>query len=223
FVVAALPAGLDGPKALVAGKEDELWVGERTHDTVLKLNGADVTQRLSVPSPELGYRDREGAIWFVGEHGLTRVAPGAAQTWPLPEAARAGRVRAVASDADGALWISFGTRGLLRFARGRWLEGSGDANLPAAQVNALAADADGSLWLGYASGQLARVRKGSVEVFGERDGLRVGLIQTLFAAGPRLWIGGDNALALREGSVFHLATLSNCGPIAPIRAMLESA
>jgi ligand-binding sensor domain-containing protein/two-component sensor histidine kinase len=94
-------------------------------------------------------------------------------TWDEDDGLPAGRIRDLAQDADGYLWIAT-DGGLVRFDGVRF-----DAwatrvqpHLPSSAVRAVISARDGSLWLGIGGGKsVARIQGGALTLHGPADGL----------------------------------------------------
>jgi signal transduction histidine kinase/ligand-binding sensor domain-containing protein len=143
-------------------------------------------------------------------------------TWNENNGLPAGRIRAIAQDADGYLWLGTDA-GLVRFDGVRFTAWSGlaDTRLPGGAVTTLLATRDRALWIGV-SGRtpLARIKDGAVTMYGERDGLGgtyvltlledtdgtiwAGTLQGLFRHNGDKWQRVDGKAGLGDGSVLAI-------------------
>jgi signal transduction histidine kinase/ligand-binding sensor domain-containing protein len=91
-------------------------------------------------------------------------------TWSYKEGLPAGRIRAIAQDRDGYLWLGTDV-GLFRFDGVRFVawELREHAERPIEAVMALLSSRDGSLWIGTGSRGLARIRDGTLSTYAERE------------------------------------------------------
>eukprot|EP01032_Pedospumella_encystans_P001514 gene1514-1751_t len=81
------------------------------------------------------------------------------------------RLRALAFDRDGVLWIASSGGGLVSFKDGHFRVLNPDNGFPHLQVRSVLADPDGGVWAATAGGGLARVNGGQVKVYTVADGL----------------------------------------------------
>lgn len=143
-------------------------------------------------------------------------------TWNENNGLPAGRIRAIAQDADGYLWLGTDA-GLVRFDGVRFTAWSAlaDTRLPGGAVTTLLATRDRALWIGV-SGRtpLARIKDGTVTMYGERDGLGgsyvlslledtdgtiwAGTLQGLFRHNGDKWQRIDGNAGLGDGSVLAI-------------------
>ena len=207
--------------ALAAAADGSVWAGPGSGNA-LRLQDGRLTS-LAMPGPvDAALRDSEGCIWMAGPSGIWR-ARGAqlAAVVGLPSGAGASpRVRAMARDAQGDLWVSINKVGLFRHAAGRW-ERIPATSARASQrmpVSALAAD-DGWLWFGYRDG-LLEARHGADTVRWTSD---IGHITALAHHAGRTWIGGQHGLAWVEAGRLHRLPLPNDGVFDNIYAIVPVA
>ena len=140
-------------------------------------------------------------------------------TWNENDGLPAGRIRSIAQDPDGYLWLATDA-GLIRFDGVRFDTWSalGETRLPVGAVTALLSARDRSLWLGVSGRMpLGRIKDGKLTLHGERDGFNgsytlslledhegaiwAGTIQGLFRRAGGEWkrVGPEDGLG--EGSV----------------------
>jgi signal transduction histidine kinase/ligand-binding sensor domain-containing protein len=167
-VVPVAPAGTfdDARERLLCDRRGRLWIGtdgglhvvdglETTRPSRLRLGPAQGMLARGV-SPYALYEDHQGHVWFGGSDGSvyrseTSVGvPALARLPPPPTPARA-RVRHIARDHAGGLWVVMGIGDdsrLFRFAGGRWTSLRPRPGLPTVNVRAMLVDRHGRLWLG---------------------------------------------------------------------------
>jgi hypothetical protein len=82
-------------------------------------------------------------------HGFSRYAGGPWETqWSDPRADGIVLGNAIATDSNGAVWVSGWRHGVARYAANRWEKFDATNGLPDDGVWALAADANGGMWVG---------------------------------------------------------------------------
>ena len=180
--------GLGFVRVLLAARDGRLWIGTES-DGLASYDPA--TDRVSF------FREGMG-----GANSAKTAADVHRQKGPAPT------VRALAEDADGAVWVGSVGGGLDRFdpASGRFTHfrhGSEPGSLPDDRVQALMVDRQGTLWVGTWAG-LSRKVKGSDKfepVFstaGAQPNLAKRIVLALFEASDgRVWAGtqqGDLAV-----------------------------
>ncbi len=101
------------------------------------------------------------------------------RTWTAAEGAPAGEH--VVQSQDGILWIaSKGT--LSRFDGTRFVRYSASSEDPPLNrnISTLATWPDGALWMGFTFGGVAALKDGKLTQYGERDGLPIGSVLSIF-------------------------------------------
>jgi ligand-binding sensor domain-containing protein/two-component sensor histidine kinase len=130
-------------------------------------------------------------------------------TWNENDGLPAGRIRAIAQDADGYLWLGTDA-GLVRFDGVRFDPWSslGEARLPVGAVTALLNTRDGALWVGVSGGTpLGRIKDGKLSLYGERDGLGGSYVVSLLEqTNGTMWAGTFQGLFRRQGNRWHKVT-----------------
>ncbi len=95
--------------------------------------------------------------------------------------------------------------GLHEFNNGHWQPNGGHAELPQEPPVSQARDADGHLWFGYRDNRIARVMPNAITMYGEQQGLQLGLIAAIHV-GRFVTVAGERSLALFDGQRFHTLT-----------------
>jgi len=124
-------------------------------------------------------------------------------TWKENEGLPAGRIRGIAQDADGYLWLATDA-GLVRFDGVRFDTWSalGETRLPVGAVTALVSARDRSLWIGVSGRMpLGRIKNGKLTLYGERDGFaeRSLTLSLLEDHEGTIWVGTIHGLFRRNG------------------------
>ncbi|WP_295998474.1 sensor histidine kinase [Rugamonas sp.] len=198
-----------GRTPLAADAEGGAWLG-RFHAT--GSDPAVVTAlwpRAAIPWHNLmtcAYRAPDGVLWVGGYGGLWRKQGGRPRRIALPSGVEGGQINSLVQDHDGGLWAAIATRGLYRLdPRGGWEKRGGKDGLPEEAPRSMAGD-DGGLWFAYPHNRLLQREHGRWRDWGAADGLAIGMTMALHLHGDHVWAGGENGLALRQGSRFVAVT-----------------
>jgi ligand-binding sensor domain-containing protein/signal transduction histidine kinase len=92
-------------------------------------------------------------------------------------------ISALAEEPDGTVWAGSVSEGLFRFKSGKLLPVNASSGLSDNLVEALLVDREGNLWVGTGAG-LNRIRRSSLSVFGQNDGLGYGSVHGLAEVAP---------------------------------------
>jgi ligand-binding sensor domain-containing protein/signal transduction histidine kinase len=159
---------------LLEDSRSNLWAG--TYGGLYRLRGdrfeaAAGSAALRSPTFAL-LEDRQGRLWAGSIGRLVCVENGHATVHGRDEGLGSGRVRAMAEDADGALWVALDGAGLYR-RRGVhfehqqprvWADGHPVLRWPGEDcIRAVHFDADGSLWLATSGFGLHRLSEGVLQ------------------------------------------------------------
>jgi signal transduction histidine kinase/ligand-binding sensor domain-containing protein len=208
--------------SLAPASDQSLWLGHWDLG-LLRLDGEKLRsvndkardrQHLHVAS--------DGTVWMGERQGLWDV--GAAAKTPLPWPPAAAPVlaaQAVFKDRDGGLWASLVREGLFRLHDGVWTRNGGLSGLPEPYPLVMVGEPTGRMWLGYAKSRVAMVEAGQVRAFGPEQGLRIGNVQALYAAGNRLLAGGDDGIARWTPAGFVSLLGQGDEPFLGISAIVE--
>ena len=209
-----------GPGSVLALMEDaegNLWIG-RSGAAVVYRNGRfhvafgeDVTAGTAVWS---FCQAKDGAVWAATTNGLVRWEKGATKVFRKADGLPTDKLRSVAFDRDGTLWIGTTGGGLVSYAGGRFETRHPGNGFPSAEVRAVIPDPAGGVWAATAGGGLARVRDGTVKTYTVADGLPTNQLSALaLDARGTLWIGTWGAGVCRmTGGRF--SCLSSAGGLA---------
>jgi ligand-binding sensor domain-containing protein/signal transduction histidine kinase len=143
------------------------------------------------------------------QSGKAPLADYTVTTWNENDGLPAGRIRAIAQDADGYLWLGTDA-GLVRFDGVRFdaLRSLGDTRLPVGAVSALLDARDGALWIGVSGATpLGRIKDGALSLYGERDGLGGSYVLSLIEdSNGTMWAGTFMGLFRLQGSRWQRVT-----------------
>lgn len=180
----------DVPLSLATGREGSLWVG-MSEGGVLQLR----PRRIRVIGRDHGLPDERvnsiapaggGAVWIGGEGGLTRWPAGdtGLPTTLLTDASVV--VRALATDADGRLWLAT-TNGLRIIAPKGVAAIEPPEDWLGVPVGDICRGAGGRVWLGIRKG-IGRFQTGEWSLFGQPEGLAAGEAQAVIEdRSGRVW------------------------------------
>jgi signal transduction histidine kinase/ligand-binding sensor domain-containing protein len=136
----------------------------------------------------------DGALWIgYALGGASVLAHGRIASYEAAEGLPAGTVTSLARDSSGTVWAAT-TRGLARFAAGRWQPVRPESGLPSGMVNELTVDRRGALWAAASAG---------VYVLSAGSGRFVRAAPPL-AVGERE-VGSGSVRAAPDGSVWSVA------------------
>jgi ligand-binding sensor domain-containing protein/two-component sensor histidine kinase len=127
-------------------------------------------------------------------------------TWNENDGLPAGRIRAIAQDPDGYLWLATDA-GLVRFDGVRfnaWTT-TGETRLPVGAVTALLSARDRSLWIGVSGRMpLGRIKDGKLTLYGNRDGFNgIYTLSLLEDRDGTIWAGTIQGLFRRLGEAWR--------------------
>jgi signal transduction histidine kinase/ligand-binding sensor domain-containing protein len=173
------------------------------------------------------HRDREAVIWVGTRDKLWRIDQSDRPVQvPRPDAAELGEgvadrpVQAVGKDRSGALWLSTVVRGTFRRLDDAWVRVPDPLG---ALVSAIGNDGDGRLWVGYLEGGAARVDGDEVLAFAPENGMSIGPVLSIFGRGPRVWFGGQQGVALFDGSTMKTLSFGGLEKVEYASGIVETA
>ena len=195
---------------IAAGEDGGIWAGcFATEGGIYELRDGRVVNKHSAPRFSVAHRDSQGTVWFGGPSSLGRIEGGRLSLIPLPQEMAGSDVQALVRDGNGGVWVSLVRKGIFRYFDGQWSRYGGVNALPQESAIVETADNDGDLWFGYSGGRIARLHAGDVQLFDSSNGLEIGNVLSILAAGRELWSGGEFGLAhLYRGRFMPVHTAS---------------
>jgi signal transduction histidine kinase/sugar lactone lactonase YvrE len=153
------------------------------------------------------YVDPQGVQWSASSEGLARTEKKGAgfirTAIPLPHLKEEIYVHDMSMDREGALWVTVG-KTLYRWKDGKWEKGSGYRELDDIAYGTIYTAGDGTLWFGAGHNELRSLNNGKPRIYDNADGLHIGAVMQMLSDGKYLWIGGENGLALYDGTRFQM-------------------
>jgi len=156
-------------------------------------------------------QDREGGVWAASENGLVYWKNGVKKLYRQADGLPTDRLRSVAFDSKGILWIGTTGGGLVSFDGSRFKALQEPLHKA---VRYVLPDPRSGVWVATAGGGLAHVDGQIVKRYGVADGLPTDQLTALsFDAMGSLWIGtwGAGLCRLRDG---RFSSISNASGLA---------
>jgi len=151
---------------------------------------------------------RDGYLWAATQEGIARFDGVRFTVFDRSNtpAFRVNRIRCLAEDSEGALWIGTNGGGLVCYRKGSFSARSLGEGLAHNVVTALLPAPDGSLWVGTNGGGLSRLQGEAVRTYTTRDGLPSDIVAALCDDGSGgLWVGTNGGgLARWDGRAFRV-------------------
>ncbi|HEY3384566.1 MAG TPA: two-component regulator propeller domain-containing protein [Vicinamibacterales bacterium] len=218
FDARTVPAlGSGSVLGMMQDAEGNLWIGRSGAAVIHKDGrfriafGEEVTAGSAVWS---FCQAKDGAVWAATNNGLVRWAKGATRVFRKADGLPTDKLRSVAFDRDGTLWIGTTGGGLVSYSGGRFETLQSSTGFPHAEVRAVLSDAEGGVWAATAGAGLARVYHGRVTTYTVADGLPSNQLAALaLDAQGTLWIGTWGAGICRM-SAGRFSSLSSAGGLS---------
>lgn len=163
------------------------------------------------------HADADSTLWLISYEKLHCLRGNNVVVVPLP-GRRLGRdIRAIGSD-DRGLWVSIAHEGLYRLEDGHWLrQPLRELRVP----DVIETDGE-SVWLGFAQDQVELREGRRIRRYTAADGLSVGNVLAIHAAGHTLYVAGEKGLAWRDGERFHTLTQQQMPALNGITGIAET-
>ncbi|MBP9904484.1 MAG: diguanylate cyclase [Rhodoferax sp.] len=202
---------------LMEDKEKTLWIGHnkgavRYHHGVFQpAFSSDVTAGQRVYAFA---QASDGSVWSATENGLVHWADGVTRLYQQKDGLPTKRLRSLAFDRAGVLWIATSGGGLVSLEQGNFRVLNPENGFPHLQVRSVLADPDGSIWATTAGAGLVHISRGKITNYTIADGLPTDQLTSLSRDSQgSLWIGTWGAgISRMNGGRF--STLSTKGGLA---------
>jgi len=218
FDARAVPElGTGSVLGLMEDAEGNLWIG-RSGAAVLYRNGrfrVAFGEAITAGTAVWSFcQAKDGAVWAATSNGLVRWTAAETRVFRMADGLPTDRLRSVAFDRDGVLWIGTTGGGLVSYTGGRFTAHHPDNGFPHKEVRAVLPDPAGGIWAATAGGGLARVLNDKVNTYTVADGLPTNQLSALALDGQgTLWIGtwGEGICRMRSG---RFSCLSSAGGLS---------
>ncbi|MCP5103663.1 MAG: hypothetical protein GY950_09810, partial [bacterium] len=146
----------DSVYTIVQTPDGYLWFG--TSKCLVRYDGVKfetVVVDESLPARErwvgAALVDKQGVLWFSGQHGLTRHKNGEFKTFTTKDGLSGNIIMTIMEDSYGSLWLGTYGNHLNRFKDGKFTVFNASHGLDAKIIRAICEDAGGVLWVGTMS------------------------------------------------------------------------
>ena len=192
--------------------QGNLWIGNTKGASIYR----DGTFQVAI-TPEVTASRRvwafaqaaDGAVWAATENGLVRWDKGVTKLYQQADGLPTNRLRSLAFDREGILWIGTSGGGLVSFSAGQFKTLNPANGFPHLEVRFVLADPKGGVWAATAGGGLAHVDHGTIKTYTTADGLPTDQLTMLARdAQGALWIGtwGGGVSRFSDGRFTSIST-----------------
>jgi signal transduction histidine kinase/ligand-binding sensor domain-containing protein len=196
----ALRNGQSTPYAITVcpDRSGEIWAG--ASDALYQIRRGATGPQLQLVSREqrdahVLFGARNGDMWIgYGTDGFGFFRGGRFTPISAAEGYTRRRIKAIAEDPHGAIWVATDDRQVFELAAGKLVLRIAHAQMPGGLIYAMQFDADGQLWIATSRGLVLR-RGERLDLFTTAQGLPDDqLTQTLFDNRDRLWLGSRRGI-----------------------------
>ena len=159
-------------------------------------------------------QEKSGVVWAATENGLARWEKGATRLYNEADGLPIKRIRTLAFDTAGTLWIGTSGGGLVSLRGGRFETFGPKNGFPSLEVRHVLADPEGGIWAATAGAGLVRVKDGRFQSFTTKDGLPTDQLTYLARdANGALWIAtwGAGLARLQDGRFSSIGSAGGLG------------
>ena len=180
-----------------------LWLSAGRED----LFCLETNQISRPPEPVHGIKstmiDAQGRLWLGRQNELTCLSNGRVLNFGVADGFERRDVRALAEDAEGAIWIGTGNGALYQYAGGRFTAYKPEGGPVDQAIWSLLPDGNGTIWAGTFRGGLLRFKDGKFTRYTMRDGLPSDVICQMLDDGlGKLWFGSHQGIFYIPKSAF---------------------
>jgi signal transduction histidine kinase/ligand-binding sensor domain-containing protein len=203
----ALPQVHGDSAAIASAPNGGLWVGKTLLAAPQRAAFATLPPESESDLDEVTvlWRETPDSLWTATRSGLWHEQGGKRERLPLPDNPPPRlNIYSIARDRDGDVWIAVRSRGVYQLHDGAWLRPAGVPEPTLA--NLLYRDDGGRMWLGLGTKGVAVLDQGKLRLFGETDGLQVGVPLQMLQVGKDMLVSGENGLFRFDGAKFRRVT-----------------
>jgi signal transduction histidine kinase/ligand-binding sensor domain-containing protein len=216
-----LPSGYQALEML-PGKQSEVWIGSASRPLARIHDGSDVLGTSLRYGNTAGYRDERGDFWWSAEPWLMHVSDKGSDRIRLPDTIADSQLTWITMDKAQRLWIAIARSGVYVRDKGQWSAVPRDAGLPGVTPRAEFTDESGRMWMGYPGSRLAEFDGSKARIYSTADGLAVGDVKVIGGRQQRLWVGGEDGLALLHDGRIHSLLAAEATPFRNVVGVVEA-
>jgi signal transduction histidine kinase/ligand-binding sensor domain-containing protein len=214
---------------LLAGRQEDLWVGTTNDKPVLKIRGESIVPEKGGNIVSSVLREANGEVWWGSRARIWRQRGSDFTFFPLIKSAAPDWMYDIMpTDDNRGLWVKLGDIGLVRFNQGDWNLHDWPRGVPSVGgtfrygPSASFRDASGRFWLGYTSGQIYLVDKGHPTEYSQKDGLDLGRIKVIRGQEGHIWAGGELGLEFFNNGRFWKVQPADGEPFGAVSGIIET-
>ncbi|MBK1891726.1 two-component system sensor protein [Undibacterium sp. 14-3-2] len=211
--------------AIIPGTAGDLWIGDWMNGTVHLDANARIAEKLKIHFKTAAFGN-DGRVRLGTASGIwSREGKQDSLIKIPPELVRDGvDMRALAQDGNGAWWAAFLNKGIWIYQSGIWANAHERfPGLSADRPLVMSADALARLWIGYVHNQLAVIDQGKVQIYGLKDGLDLGNVQSFYHKRGHYWVAGEKGVARFDSGRFHMLRTADGKKILGVNGIVETA
>jgi signal transduction histidine kinase/ligand-binding sensor domain-containing protein len=217
--------------ALAPDEGGVVWISAGNHGGSSNLyrvtDGKAKLQEAQKGVANFAYRAQDNTFWFGGEGGLWHLVNGRLNRIALPAlvADKSWSLQAITEDRRGGMWVSIGSAGEYRLAKGIWTLAGGhrELGLPGSSVLCEFTDKLGRIWFGNRNHTLTMLDGDRLQIFGPGDGVQLGAITAINGRGSEIWVGGEFGLQQFDHGRFHTIHAVDSELLRGISGIVETA
>jgi signal transduction histidine kinase/ligand-binding sensor domain-containing protein len=204
--------GLPGHSfSLVAADNGDVWAGTKPGDIIDVRNGKPI--KGGPRNIWLAHRDSDGTLWFSATDGLWKYTESKFSKIALPDQVKKASspsgsknpiiISAITRDRSGTMWVSISGFGEFQLKDGGWKFIEVVKSHPDWAARGALTDSRNRVWLVYGE-VVPVVDHDRIQTFSVREGLTVGLPNTIGGRDEQVWVGGESGLAFLQRDRFHV-------------------
>ncbi|HEY6509442.1 MAG TPA: two-component regulator propeller domain-containing protein, partial [Vicinamibacterales bacterium] len=197
----------DGVRSVAVSGDGSVWIA-----TGHSVNRFTSTGQAAYPLPQTLalHADRRGRMWASTANGLWRFDKERFNRVDVPGTLNWGRVMALTTDANDALWLCSSLKGVMTWDGHVLSSVEGQEETASRSCSSVYRDRRGRIWVGFSGGGAAVYERGVFQPIGEREGLTRGTVVTIAEdrAGS-VWLATSSGLnRYRNGRITAVTPLN---------------